>query len=90
MIVRCGRCRVQVEVPGPGRYQCPSCGTPMEVRDRAAAPGLVAPPAPPPEPMPTPRVACPDCGFRFIVGAVESAPCPNCGALVPVSAGGDE
>ena len=88
MIVRCGRCRTQVEVPGPGRYSCPACGTLMEVRPRAEDPGLVAPPLPAPEPPPSPRVECPDCGFRFIVGTVESAPCPNCGAAVPVSRGG--
>ncbi|MBN2112846.1 MAG: hypothetical protein JW785_01825 [Acidimicrobiia bacterium] len=84
MIVRCGRCRTQVEVPGPGRYSCPACGTVMEVRDRAADPGLVTPPPPAPEPPPSPRVQCPECGLRFIVGAVASAPCPNCGALVSV------
>jgi hypothetical protein len=60
----------------------------MEVRPRAEDPGLVAPPPPAPEPPPSPRIECPDCGFRFIVGAVESAPCPNCGAVVPVGSGG--
>jgi hypothetical protein len=62
----------------------------MEVRSREADPGLVAPPAPAPEPPPSPRIACPDCGFRFIVGAVESVPCPNCGAQVAVRAEGAE
>jgi len=59
----------------------------MEVRPRAEDPGLVAPPPPAPEPPPSPRIECPGCGFRFIVGAVESAPCPNCGDLVPVGSG---
>lgn len=87
MIVRCGRCRTQIEVPGPGRYSCPACGTLNEIRSRAPEPDLVTPPPPAPAPPPTPRVECPDCGFRFIVGEVESAPCPNCGAQVPVPAG---
>ena len=84
MIVRCGRCRTQVEVPGPGRYACPACGTLMEVQPREADSGLVTPPPPAPAPPPTPRVECPECGFHFIVGAVGSAPCPNCGTPVPV------
>jgi DNA-directed RNA polymerase subunit RPC12/RpoP len=88
VIVRCGRCRTEVEVPGPGRYACPACGTLMEVRSRAPDPGLVAPPPPPPAPPPTPRVTCPECGFRFIVGQVEAAPCPNCGTQVPVPSEG--
>ncbi|MBP1631771.1 MAG: Double zinc ribbon [Acidobacteria bacterium] len=87
MIVRCGRCGVQVEVPGPGRYSCPGCGTLMEVRSREADPGLVSPPPPAPAPPPSPRVVCPECGFRFIVGAVATAPCPNCGAAVAVPDG---
>ncbi len=27
MIVRCGRCRTEFEVPGAGRFACPVCGT---------------------------------------------------------------
>jgi hypothetical protein len=56
----------------------------MEVRSRETDPGLVAPPPPAPEPPASPRVTCPECGFRFIVGPVEMAPCPNCGAQVAV------
>jgi DNA-directed RNA polymerase subunit RPC12/RpoP len=88
VIVRCGRCQTQIEVPGPGRYACPACGTLNDIRPRAPEPGLVTPPAPPPEPAPSPRVECPQCGFRFIVGQVESAPCPNCGASVTVGGAG--
>lgn len=94
MIVRCGRCQTSFEVPGPGRYRCPACGTTNEVRGGAAADpgGFVAPPPPPPPEAPSPRVECPACEFRFIVGAVDEAPCPNCGATVSVAgaAEGDE
>jgi LSD1 subclass zinc finger protein len=66
MIVRCGACRTQFEVPGAGRFTCPVCGSVNMVRDQSggaappptvggypAAPGAVAgnqPPAPPPPP----------------------------------------
>jgi predicted RNA-binding Zn-ribbon protein involved in translation (DUF1610 family) len=30
-------------------------------------------------------VICPGCGYKFIVGAVEVVPCPNCGEAVTVS-----
>ncbi len=44
------------------------------------------PPSPPPPPeVPSPRVSCPKCSFSFIVGAIETAVCPNCRAEVPVS-----
>lgn len=86
MIVRCGRCRNGFDVPGPGRHACPACGTLNEVR--AAGP-VVPRPAPTPAPeAPSPRVSCPDCGFRFIVGEVAAAPCPNCGTLV--ATGGED
>ena len=68
MNVRCGACRTQFEVPGPGRFACPVCGSVNVVRDSAAtpsppsavggyaaAPGVVpegAPPAQPPPPPP--------------------------------------
>jgi predicted RNA-binding Zn-ribbon protein involved in translation (DUF1610 family) len=29
-------------------------------------------------------VICPGCGYKFIVGSVEVAPCPNCGEAVTV------
>lgn len=82
MIVKCGRCGQGFEVPGPGRHACPACGTVNEVKN-AARP--VVPPPPPPMPQtPSPRVSCPVCGFSFIVGTVEVAPCPNCGNPVAV------
>ncbi len=101
MIIRCGRCQTQFQVPGPGRYACPSCGTGNEVRPAAAPPGaggpggpggLVGGPSPAglaPEPPaePSPRAQCPACGFSFIVGDIDVAVCPNCGAEVATGAG---
>ena len=37
VIVRCGRCRSELEIPGPGEFVCPACGT------RNVARGGVAP-----------------------------------------------
>lgn len=93
MIVRCGACRSQFDVPGPGRFSCPACGS---VNNVSAAPGGAtpppgmgapagmpgAPPVPPPPPRPdppSPRISCPECDFSFIVGRIETATCPNCG-----------
>jgi Zn finger protein HypA/HybF involved in hydrogenase expression len=85
MIVRCGVCRTQFEVPGPGRYGCPACGSvnnvaggPAPAPRPGAAPGAPPPPPPAPEP-PSPRISCPECEFSFIVGRIEKATCPNCG-----------
>jgi predicted RNA-binding Zn-ribbon protein involved in translation (DUF1610 family) len=97
MIVRCGACRTQFEVPGPGRYACPACGSvnnvtagPPGARPGPMAPprsggpvgGAPAPPPPPPPEPPSPRVTCESCGFSFIVGRIAVASCPNCGAEV--------
>ena len=97
MTVRCGRCRTQFDVPGPGRFACPACGAANQVGGGPQEPGIVAPPSPEPEPArPSPRVACPTCRFSFIVGDIVSAPCPMCGVQVavgeapPVSGGGEE
>lgn len=94
MMVRCGACHTQFDVPGPGRFACPACGSVNAVRAAGGPPppgygemgggrpAPVAPPTPPrPEP-PSPRVTCPECEFRFIVGQIEVATCPNCGAEV--------
>lgn len=90
MIVRCGRCQSSFEVPGVGRYPCPSCGTPNDVRSGDREPdGLVTPPPPPDREDPSPRVQCGSCDLSFIVGAVDEAPCPNCGALVAVGGGAE-
>jgi len=85
MTVGCGRCRTQFPVDGPGRYGCPACGAVNEVRPAAdPEPGLMVPP-PAPEPVAaSPRVTCAGCSFSFIVGDIDVASCPNCGADVPV------
>lgn len=87
MIVRCGRCQSGFDVPGPGRYSCPTCGTTNDVNpatDRPEDAGLVSPPPPPEPEAPSPRIECSQCGFSFIVGDVAQAPCPNCGTAVTV------
>ncbi len=89
MIVRCGRCQAAFDVAGPGRYACPACGTQNQVGDQPApAPG--PPPAPAEPPPPSPRVTCGVCGYSFIVGDVDVAPCPNCGTAVTVRVSDDE
>jgi Zn finger protein HypA/HybF involved in hydrogenase expression len=85
VIVRCGRCGTEFQVPGPGRYTCPACGTANEVR--GAGPEISRPEPPPAPEHPSPRVVCPACDFSFIVGSIEMATCPNCGEAVPVSGG---
>lgn len=105
MIVRCGACRTQFDVPGAGRFTCPVCGSVNVVRapnsgpgtlgGYPAAPGAVpnqGPPQPPPPPpeTPSPRVTCPECDFSFIVGNIAVATCPNCGAEVSTGMGEPE
>jgi Zn finger protein HypA/HybF involved in hydrogenase expression len=93
MMVRCGACRSSFDVPGPGRHACPACGATNQVG--GAAPGMGGPapaaagsplaggaPIPAPPPITTSKVACPECSFSFIVGEVDMAVCPNCGAEV--------
>lgn len=100
MIVRCGACRTQFDVPGEGRFSCPVCGSVNMVRSRPGEPGPAgAPPpgAPPPtgapllelqpETPPMPRVECPECGFSFIVGDIAIATCPMCASDVPTGLG---
>ena len=102
MMVRCGACGTQFDVPGPGRFSCPACGSVNMVRSAAGGPqpgagapaggmpggagGMpqapVTPPSPPAPEAPSPKLECPECGFSFIVGEIEVATCPNCGAEV--------
>ena len=86
MMVRCGSCRNQFDVPGPGRFNCPICGSLNSVRAGAGAPppsnGPTTPPPPRPPDPPSPRITCPACDFSFIVGPVSEAKCPNCGEEV--------
>ncbi|HEU4916524.1 MAG TPA: hypothetical protein VFV13_08160 [Acidimicrobiia bacterium] len=104
MMVRCGACRNQFEVPGAGRFACPVCGSVNVVREPAgsapptmggypAAPGVAGtspPPPPPPATAPAPRIECPECSFSFIVGDIAVATCPNCGAQVRTGLGSPE
>jgi LSD1 subclass zinc finger protein len=106
MMVRCGACRTQFDVPGAGRFACPVCGSVNVVREQpGAAPSSVggyptapgapvapgaAPAPPPPVSAPTPRITCPECGFTFIVGDIAVATCPNCGAEVSTGQTGAE
>jgi len=83
--VRCGRCQTQFAVQGPGRYPCPACGAVNEVRE--SPPKDLLRKAAPVSGPPSSRRSCPDCGISFIVGDIEVAVCPNCGARV--SDGGD-
>ncbi len=104
MRVRCGACRTQFEVAGPGRFACPVCGSVNVVRDAAGAPqeggyggyptapgaAGMAPEAPPPPPPPLPKITCPECDFSFVVGAIAVARCPNCDAEVSTGLTDDE
>lgn len=92
MRARCGRCGADFSVTGPGRYQCPACGTVNEVRGAPSGgppPGAAAPPGPSggaaaPEAA-SARATCRSCAFTFIVGDVETAVCPMCDAEVRVA-----
>ena len=93
MIVRCGRCKIELEVSGPGEFLCPSCGTRNAVRgasDPLGVPdlGMSAPPPAAPDPDDVTWVKCPSCGYRFAVGDVDTVPCPTCGTEVPVATEG--
>ncbi len=99
MRAKCGRCGTDFAVAGPGRYQCPTCGTLNEVKGTTPGvsdmPGSSAPPpggpmgepppgVPPPPEIPSDRASCPACSFTFIVGSVADAECPMCGEDVHV------
>ena len=87
MIVRCGRCGVELEVAGPGEFVCPQCGTRNAVREQPLAspfgvPDLKAPP-PGADAGPPPGVhwvVCPACSYRFAAGELEEVACPACSA----------
>lgn len=83
MKLRCGRCRATFEpAAGATTMPCPVCGTPNRVPGTAPTPPVAsqAPPVPAHA-----RADCPECGHRFVVGAVEVAVCPNCRTEVSVS-----
>lgn len=101
MIVRCGRCRAELEVAGVGEFVCPACGTRNAVRGDAGAipptdpyglPDLGAPRAPAPtapvedEPSNLTWIRCGSCRRRFVVGdGVEQVECPACGQQIEVA-----
>jgi len=97
VIVRCGRCKVELEVQGAGEFTCPSCGTRNSVRGAAGQSPFGVPDlgglgqsAPAPEPgAGIVWVQCPSCSYRFAVGDVSSVTCPTCGADTPVPARDD-
>ncbi len=106
MRVRCGACRTQFEVAGPGRFACPVCGSVNVVRDAAGNPapqeaayggyptapgaGAMPPETQPPAPPPLPKITCPECEFTFVVGNIAVARCPNCDAEVSTGLPDDE
>lgn len=51
MRVRCGACRTQFEVTGPGRYACPVCGSVNVVRNGGGGAGGPAAEPPPQQGM---------------------------------------
>jgi len=82
MIVRCGRCRAELEVSGPGEFICPACGTRNAVRGAgspagadpygfgASASGLTVPGGvPPPSPQQPPMAPSPGVNWET---------CPTC------------
>lgn len=82
MIVRCGRCQIELEVAGTGEFLCPSCGTRNMVRGPAAG-------APPLDPYGLPDLGAPNLGGLSTpppppAGTDEPAPgitwetCPAC------------
>jgi predicted RNA-binding Zn-ribbon protein involved in translation (DUF1610 family) len=85
MGVRCGKCGTEFPVEGAGRYPCPACQAVNEVRPTPAAePSLTVPPPVPEQATPSPKATCQACSFGFIVGDIDVASCPNCGADVKV------
>lgn len=83
MIVRCGACRNQFDVPGEGRFACPVCGSVNVVRGRPAGAGPAG--APPPGSMPP--TGGPESGAGYPAPPPPPPPeppspkmeCPECG-----------
>lgn len=93
MLVRCGRCRAELEVAGSGEFLCPRCGTRNVVRqpvqDPYGIPDLKPPATPPPGPVAEEAntairwLVCPQCTYRFAAGVdLERVSCPNCRELL--------
>lgn len=92
MIVRCGRCQVELEIAGPGEFMCPNCGTRNVARgqqDQApqnpfGVPDLGA--SAPQEPAPGVQwVTCTACSYKFAVGEMEKVSCPSCSTTIELS-----
>ena len=93
MIVRCGRCQVELEIAGPGEFMCPNCGTrnvargqqqPQAPQNPFGVPDLGA--SAPAEPAPGVQwVTCPACSYKFAVGEMEKVSCPSCSADIELS-----
>ena len=78
MLVRCGRCRAELEISGPGEFVCPSCGTrnvarggaaggdPYSIGARPAGSGLTVPSGTPVPPSDAPPAD------------INWATCPSC------------
>lgn len=87
MIVRCGRCQVELEVQGAGEFICPSCGTRNAVRGPAGAgpgldpyglPDLGAVGTKPPSPFGTPSSEPPSPQGDEPTPGITWETCPDC------------
>jgi len=67
MIVRCGRCRAELEIAAPGEFICPACGTRNAVRGGPAA-------GQPPPTQPSPFGAGPPGGLTVPGGTLPPPP----------------
>lgn len=56
----------------------------------AGGPPPNQPPPPPPPEQPMPKIECPECGFKFIVGQVAAVTCPMCSSEVATGIEEDE
>ncbi len=86
---------VNVVRDGAGAPPAEEAPPPTSMGGYPTAPGAAgsAPPRqqPPPRPEePMPKIECPECGFSFIVGMVETVTCPMCSAEVPTGIVTDE
>lgn len=81
----CGSVNVVREKAAPE-----ASAAPTEVGGYPAAPGVGSPgpgpgsppPPPPPPDLPMPKIECPECGFKFIVGMIPVVTCPMCSTEV--------
>lgn len=96
--MRCGQCRTELELAGPGEFLCPACGTRNVVRAPGgpapadlggiSVPGGAPPAAPPTGDANVRWERCPSCVYRFAMGEVERVTCPSCGTELEVTESG--